>query len=366
LEQIPIMAAQAQARSLPESLKHLCRKRGGITGCVFGTSSEEGAKAYAWLFATQKPLAAHFLALQISKPALPGLDTLEYGELLEQWDSWRPFSFKVLYGQYVEAEAAFPGANEDDVLVWQHVGSNPPLGMGTHSEPIGLPKFLSVLSSGDKEPVAKAPAAKKAKVEIDPAMLSQFPWLADLAQESQGAAASSHDQTQEAGEAEDSPAEPIVDEDTVIAEAWENLQAQRLERQAAPLPEVEDFETAWQSGNWTWGDRDKVYDACVARAKPGAPKQWCTQYSLPKFASFSCELHGAETALAFSMEWCARMQHYYDLRRSQLQGYVYTRADKASYKPSQAWIDLVHSLPSVGKARDRANAIESLFPALPA
>ena len=114
-----------------------------------------------------------------------------------------------------------------------------------------------------------------------------------------------------------------------------------------------------------WGDRDKVYDASVAKAKPGAPKQWCTQYNLPKLATYSIDLHGPEIALALSMEWCARMQHFYDLRHSQLQGYVYTRADKASYKPSQAWADLVHSLPSVGKTRDRANAIESLFPGVP-
>jgi hypothetical protein len=69
--------------------------------------------------------------------------------------------------------------------------------------------------------------------------------------------------------------------------------------------------------------------------------------------------------LAFSMEWCARMQHYFDLRHGQPQGYVYTRADKASYTPPQAWTELVHSLPSVGKARDRANAIEALFPSVP-
>lgn len=365
LEQIPTMAAQAQARSLPEWVKQLCRKRSEIAGCVFGTSSDEGQKAYAWLFATQKPLAAHFLTLEVSRPTLPELDSFKYEDLLELWDSWRPFTFKVLYGQYLEAEAAFLGANEDDILVWQHVGSYPPVGMGTQSEPIGLPEFLSSLSSGEKEPVAKAPATKKAKVEIDPALLSQFPWLADLVQESKGATASSHSQSQEACEAEDSPAEPTVDEDAAVAQAWENLQAQRQEWQAAPLPEAEHFETAWQSGNWTWGDRDKVYDACVARAKPGAPKQWCTQYNLPKFATYSCDLRGPDTALALSMEWCARMQHYYDLGHSQLQGYVYTRADKASYKPSQAWTDLVHSLPSVGKTRDRANAIESLFLGLP-
>ena len=267
-------------------------------------------------------------------------------------------SFNVLHGQYQEAEAAFLGADEDNILVWQQVGSNPPSGMATYSKPIGLPEFLSSLSSGDKEPVARAPVAKKAKVEIDPALLSQFPWLADLTQADKDAAASSHHQTQEACETEDSPAEPTVDEDAVLAQAWENLQAQRQEWQAAPLPVAEDFETAWQSGNWTWGDRDKVYDASVAIATPGAPKEWCTRYNLPKFATYSVDLHGPEIALAFSMEWCARMQHFYDLRHSQPQGYVYTRADKASYKPSQAWTDLVHRLPSVGKTRDRANAIE--------
>ena len=302
LENIPTMAAQTKARSLPEWLKHLCRKRGEITGCVFGTSSAEGAEAYAFLFATQKPLAAHFLTLQVSRLSLPVLDSLGYDDLLELWDSWRPFTFNVLHGRYQEAEAAFLGANEDDILVWQHVGSNPPLGMATHSEPIGLQEFLSSLSSGDKEPVPRAPAAKKAKVEIDPATLSQFPWLADLASADKDAAASSHSQTQEACEAEDSPAEPI-DEDALVAQAWENLQAQRQEWQAAPLPVAEDFETAWQSGNWTWGDRDKVYDASVAKAKPGAPKQWCTQYNLPKLATYSIDLHGPEIALALSMEW---------------------------------------------------------------
>lgn len=365
LQKCPTMAAHVPNTALPEWLKELCRKRSEITGCVFGTSLEEGAKAYAWLFASQSPFAAHFLTLEVSRPTMPELGSLEYEELMDQWDSWRPFSFKVLYGQYHESGAVLLGANEDDILVWQHVGRTPPGGMGTLSRPIGLHEFLSTLSSGEKEPVAKAPAAKKAKVDIDPAMLAQFPWLADLGQGGKDAAASGHSETQEACESDDSPAEPAVDEDAVLAQAWADLQSKRQEWQAAPPPEGDDFETAWQSGNWTWGDRDKIYDASVARAKPGAPKQWCTQYSLPKLATYSSDLHGLETALALSMEWCARMQHYYDLRHSQPEGYVYTKADKASYKPSQAWLDLVNSLPTFGKTRERTHAIESLFPGAP-
>ena len=241
--------------------------------------------------------------------------------------------------------------------MWQHVGSSPPLGMATHSEPIGLQEFLSSLSAGDKEPVPRVPAAKKAKVEIDPAMLSQFPWLADLASADKDAAASSHSQTQEACEAEDSPAEPI-DEDALVAQAWENLQAQRQEWQAALLPEAGDLVIGH-------GDRGKVYEASVAKSKPGAPKQWRTQYNLPRLATYSLDAHGPGIALALSMEWRARVQHFYDLRHSQLQGYVHTRSDEAFYNTSQAWADLVHSLHSVGKTRDSAHAIEFLFPGVP-
>ena len=197
--------------------------------------------------------------------------------------------------------------------------------------------------------------------------MAKYPWLAEYMKGPGGAQSpgSAHDQAASSSTA-GSLESPSLDEDALLAAAWENLAARRHEWRAGPAPEGDDFETIYKTDHKTWGSTDKLYDSWVGQAKPGQASQWCKLFELPRMTSYSVNLHGQTVSLALAEEWCRRMQHYFDLWQTEPDGYVYTRADKAAYAPSQAWMDLVHSLPSAGKTRERVVAIEALFPGSPA
>ena len=65
-----------------------------------------------------------------------------------------------------------------------------------------------------------------------------------------------------------------------------------------------------------------------------------------------------------AVEWCRRLQFFYDFCHCQfVKDFQYTPAHKESLKDSDAFLLMKATLPNVGKAVERARAIEGLSPA---
>ena len=124
------------------------------------------------------------------------------------------------------------------------------------------------------------------------------------------------------------------------------------------------FTTEIRGGGWTTANRGKAFDCIVAKAKPGLATSFCARYQLNKMASFSFSLYGEAIAGAMALEWCRRMQWFFDIACSAGEGYVFTPSDKAAYTPSKEWLAVYEDLPMQGRAWDRAQALCSLFPVL--
>ena len=127
----------------------------------------------------------------------------------------------------------------------------------------------------------------------------------------------------------------------------------------------DDFTSVLRGGPWTQNVLGMATDRCTAQAKSGTPSRWCQMYGLNKIASFSFSVYGEVAAAMLSAEWCKRMQFYFDLWLNSPGEHVYTPEDRQAYQPSDTWLRFKAALPSHGKTRQRAEAIEALFPAEP-
>eukprot|EP00972_Heterocapsa_arctica_P036199 5326531-Heterocapsa_arctica.AAC.1 len=66
-----------------------------------------------------------------------------------------------------------------------------------------------------------------------------------------------------------------------------------------------------------------------------------------------------------AVEWCRRMQHFFDLYGSQInKDFEFTTEHRASLKDSDAFLRMKSGLPKVGKAMERVQALEALRPIL--
>ena len=152
------------------------------------------------------------------------------------------------------------------------------------------------------------------------------------------------------------------DEEAVLEEAWAALEARRHEWLAAPAAHG-DFTTNIIDGCWNLAHRGHDDQRIIAQAKKGTAQGWCAAYNLNKAASFSVRRYGQAGATALSMEWCTRLQHFYNIWATQDNpNLVYTAADLASYREGAEWASFLEGLPLAGALRERAEAIRHLAP----
>lgn len=70
--------------------------RAELRGCIlWGGILEEGRACYMFLYATQSPFQACFLALRCKPPTLPCLHGHSPDELVSMWDKWHEHGFEV-------------------------------------------------------------------------------------------------------------------------------------------------------------------------------------------------------------------------------------------------------------------------------
>ena len=80
---------------------------------------------------------------------------------------------------------------------------------------------------------------------------------------------------------------------------------------ASVAPASYDF--VWSVPAWTHMHAGVPYDSFRGQAHNGDPKAFCVFYKLPKSATFAISQHTEFLAQEMAVEWCSKLQYFYDL-----------------------------------------------------
>lgn len=294
--------------------------------------------------------------MRICHRQLPSLRDMSHEEAWAAWNEAFDIAFSMKLGVSVTHEA-FKSTNTSELLVFQHVLLNSATEATAFGSPVPLDQFLpETLRRKSRE---ARPGAPRPKQEDVAAALAENAWAAAyLTQQTQLAVTE--------GQIE----EPLPDADEVAAveEAWAAIESARAEWREQPLHgQCEHFVTCFRSGDWNAIHRGiNESDRVVAQALPGPPRVWCQTYAFNTMASFSFSRYGEAGCHTMALEWCRRLQYFYNTWRQQEQPkYVYALDELVSYEQTDEWRSFLSHLPVTSAARKRADLIQSLFPTNP-
>lgn len=362
LQQCPTLAAPALVLETPAWVKALCWQRKAIVGTAYGTSFAVGSKVFYFLFASQSPLAAYFLPVVVGEPLWPALEQLSPSALLDAWQEVPAF-FLELDAQAIVSGGSLPEWDETSIKVLQGLTFQPGGSLMTDFEPVALEGFMGTLPfqmSGRSERSSKPPAPSKSSLKK---ATEAYPWLEEFIPQPKRPHRPKQGDSAPASSSGQNPSDPLPED--ALSGVWLELDQKRQQWAVETADLGDDFTSVLRGGPWTQSHLGMATDRCSAQAKSGTPSRWCEMYGLNKIASFSFSVYGEVGAAILSAEWCKRMQFYYDIWLNGAGDHVYGPVDKAAYKPSSKWLRFKAALPSHGKARERADAIEALFPSGP-
>jgi hypothetical protein len=356
LQQVPIYAAPLLAHVLPEWLKRVCHNREHMEDVVLTTSLEEGSKGAFFLFASKKPFGAAFLSVVVASATMPCMEELQPPQ--NSGVPWHTYRFEPEMGSYI-FEDELPFDDPAQVMVLQDVTFEGSGSLVSCMPPVALPKFVASLPKQAREPTKRS-SAKKGDDDSDEE--EALPILVEepLQEESQ----------EEADEAPERVTKKARNEsdtlpDFLLDMVWQELAEKRKELLDSSASGT-DFVAVLRGGAWSATYKGVSSYAMDAKAKVGEPSAFCKRYGLNKLASFSFGAHGEKGAASLAVEWCRRMQHFYNQWSSQPSAsYAFTEADVAAYQPSDSWLEFKAGLPLQGPTRDRAVAIDSIAPGVP-
>ena len=153
--------------------------------------------------------------------------------------------------------------------------------------------------------------------------------------------------------------------DDVLARVWQMLDAKRAAWATEASGHGEDFVTRIRGGKWTMQAKGVPYDSIVGQALAGLPTSWCREYQLNVVASFSYAKFGDQAASALAVEWCRRMQHFFNIWVAQPDPkYKFSLADAEGLVADVAFEEAKASVASDKNLSARFDEVQNLFPVL--
>jgi hypothetical protein len=362
LESCPVHAAPPEVRMMPWWLKGLCQQRDELIGCVLLTSCEEGAQGYYFLHATKSPFHAMFLPARVNCAPVPSLLGLSDQDALGAWNAWTKWGFDFDPGTFVsDHELEFPAGQQ--VFVIQDVFFQPGCRLAGGREPERLDEVLvQAPAAPAPEPSEPNPSAK-ARKSVEEEALAEYPWLAEYL--SKGGSSSSSSKRARTSSDQRGHEPPELD-DAAMALVWQKIEDFRRQWGMTSDNQGADFVTAVKGGAWTQRHLGIAVERVTADARKGAPSHFCQIYGFNQGMSFTLKRYGDLNCSALALEWCRRMQFWFDLWLEQGDAkYRFSSEELLSYEETPEWMAFCDNAPPTGPLADRINAIRGLFPQSP-
>ena len=333
----------------------VCRLREVFQGGVFRFTTHNENLFYLFLYATQNPLMAAFLPLEVAErvPVVETAYAVGEGILC----SGPPFDHVFSVVGRTHCTGSDIAVTENTVIqVLPHAVFVDDRHVASHADFVPLQAWLVDLRFQEPATTSQATLPRTWTADV----LATYPWLADFVRDQSGRAT---DRGAEATGVPPTPQVVTLEEDVaerVFAELREKRQLWEVEFAAPP----EDFKTTLLGGAWTLQHRGVVCDAVKAYAAGATGLSFCRAYQLPKAASFAIRKYGEAVASALAIHWCARLQSLCTAARGQTMGsYVFTAADLESCPAPEEVLQLLQEQPQSHPGHVRLAEISALLPA---
>ena len=338
----------------PECLRHICHRRADYRGCaLFSGDLDLGSKAYLFLYATQKPQAAMFLELQRTVRQIPRATCLE--ALLDSSDS-AVYEFEFNYNppRYCQ-ESDLPFPNIEELAVLPDLHFDPSGHLTSDSKPVPWLKMALELPMPDAAP-RKERATGPSKSERED-LMEKHPWLRE-------ALGLQRDlDPPDIGQSSGSAAEPEEATQDVIEAALQEVYNKRSLWELEGLDTLEDFRTKILGDDSTGSDAKLEFASIAGVACGASAVAWCRTYGMSLQASFSHRKYSYLDASMMALEWCRRMQHFFDIHKAQeCADYIYSTHDLGSYAEGLEWVSYLCGLDIESTAWSRSEVIRALVP----
>ena len=350
-----VLPGEAEKSPCPLWLRNLCWARVAFrsTAIVFTTGA--GEQVFAFLYATQSPLAASFLPLQRKASTMTASSSATRAEVLEASKMHFDHDFNCEWGNTI-TEEGLPQVDARDISVLADLvflGQNR---VASHAALVPIDEFskgIEMKVRGPNNKTTKSESSDFEKLQAQYEYLSSY--LPSGVGEAEGGASSSGAKPDDS-EASDEDLEQ--DLNTIIS-VW------RAESQAQTVAPPEYFKTTLRYGVHVSQYRDR-YDAVNAHAAKPEAKAWCSRYGLVAQRQLSVTKFGESAAHALALYWCKVMEYYYTLALAVNRfRYVYTEADHAARPSPEQAKDALQGLDPKHHAFVQLEQIEALRPSAP-
>jgi hypothetical protein len=352
-----VLPAEAETTPCPPWLRNLCWARVGFrsTAIVFASSTAD-EQVFAFLYATQSPLAASFLPLQRRRSTLAASSSATRAEVLEASKMHFDHDFNCVWGRTV-TEEGLPQMDAEDIHVLADLVFLGGTRVASHAALVPIDEFCKGLEMKVRGPNKRSTPASGERPDLEK-LQAQFEYLSSYlpsgAREAEGGASSS------GAKPDDSEAEEDLEQ-----EVWQQLANKRAEWQAHAVDAPVYFKTSLRCGVHidTWGGR---FDAVRAHAAKQEAHAWCAQYGLAPQRQLSFTKFGESAAHALALYWCKVMEYYFTLALAVGRPrYAYTEADHAARPSPEQALNALQGLPPKHVAFVHLGQIEALRPSAP-
>lgn len=293
---------------IPPWCSIVAKHRDVFASCIFVFVYDKRENYYLFLYATQSPYAATFVALTLLDSPLPASDP-------NSWTTWlgsplrRP-DFEFLIGRKYFREVGIPCPEGTEMFVIPKAFFSDSGHVATYAEPLAFGSFVQGLPA---PPPKSHSSERKARTNDLDKLVAEFPWLQNYVSQGSG------------GKHKGGPAkkttptgEPQKGEETTLTEGEIDALFERLEMRRREWSQVyagarHEFDTTLLGGAWTLRHRNVDMDAAKGYARGKRVQQWCSEHGLYQQASFSFDKYGEAVAVAMPEYWADRMQCLYSM-----------------------------------------------------
>jgi hypothetical protein len=356
LEEIDL-PVEVEKLPCPPWLRTLCWARVSFrsTALVFARGDEE--HVFAFLYATQSPLAASFLPLQRRRSTITASSSATRAEVLEASRMHFDHDFICRWGHTV-TEEELPPMGSEDIYVLPDLAFLGQARVASHAALVQIDEFFKGLDLKVRGPNKRKTPASSERPDLEK-LQAQYEYLSSYlapgAGEAEGGASSSVAR----------PDDSEASDEELEQEVWQQLANKRAEWQAQAVDAPVYFKTSLRCGVHvdTWGGR---FDAVRAHAAKQEAQAWCGRYGLLPQRQLSLTKFGESAAHALALYWCRVMEYYYTLALAvNRPRYVYTEADHAARPSSEQAMSALQGLPPKHVAFTHLRQIEALRPSAP-